>query len=428
MRPRSPFAAVALALGVALAAAACTPGGATEPGAGGDNVGRRGSAAAEFRVPDVLADPGVAPGVCEVVTYTPPTAAAPQKGELCRPATNQRDVAVMVVHGGSGVGGSYEGMRAWANRLMAEGYVAFLPDYTLFKPGGAGPVFPLPEQNIKAAVQYLRGTANALDIDRDHIVVQGMSAGARLGSVAYATPDDPWFAGPERWDAISDQVDGFIGFYHPYDGSMQYSLQYYGGPDDSPDPTVRERWDKADALAQADRAAGPALFITGDKDWSLITEQQQRFADALQRRGVSATTVVIPGGGHGFDEGGAHLSRLGERAAAEVLRWLNDRFPQDPTREAQTVTPDTSDVPTGNTGSQGTFDTRQRATATATTAPSARSGAGTGGAPSTTATTSPKVTPTTAAPPSTTKATAPPTTAPPTTSPPTTTKSGTPGG
>lgn len=417
MRPRPPLAAVALALSVVLAAA-CTPGGATETGTARD-PGRRGPSPAQLSIPDALPDPGVAPGACEVVTYTPPTAAAPQQGRLCRPADNQRDVAVMVVHGGSGIGGSYEGMQAWADRLTAEGYVAFLPDYTLFKPGGRGPVFPLPEQNIKAAVQFLRGTANALGIDRDHIVVQGMSAGARIGAVAYATPDDPWFAGPERWDAISDQVNGFIGFYHPYDGSMQFSIQYYGGPDDSPDPAVRERWDKADALSQADRAPGPALFVTGDKDWNLIAQQQQQFADALQRRGVPATTVLIPGGGHGFDQGGARLSRLGEQAATEVLRWLNEQFPQDPVREAQTVVPDTSGAATGNTDTQGTFDTRQRTTPTSSAAP--RAGAGTGGSTST----APPVTaasPSTTSPPtSTTKA---PTTSstPPSTSPPTTAK------
>jgi len=421
MRSRTPFVAVALALGVAFAAVACTPGGATETGGAGDG-GRRGPTPAQMSIPDALPDPGVAPGACDVVTYTPPTATAPQHGRLCRPADNQRDVAVMVVHGGSGIGGSYEGMQAWADRLMAEGYVAFLPDYTLFKPGGKGPVFPLPEQNIKAAVQFLRGTANALGIDRDHIVVQGMSAGARIGAVAYTTPDDPWFAGPERWDAISDQVNGFVGFYHPYDGSMQYSIQYYGGPDDSPDATVRERWDRADALSQADRAPGPALFITGDKDWNLIAEQQQQFADALQHRGVPATTVLIPGGGHGFDEGGSTLSRLGEQAATEVLRWLNDRFPQDPGREAQTVVPDTSGAQTGNTGSQGTFDTRQRTTPTSSAAPRAGAGAGPGTGSSTP--TAPPVTaaapPTTSGATSTTKPTASTTT--PSTSPTTTAK------
>ncbi len=256
--------------------------------------------------PDKLPDPGVAPGTCEVVTYTPSTAREAQHGEICRPASNQRNVAVMVVHGGSGIGGGFEGMRSWANRLNAEGYVAFLPDYHLFTPGEGGPVFPWPEQNLKAAVQYLRGTARALGISRKNIVVQGMSAGARIGAVAYTTPDDAWFSGPELWPDISDTINGFIGFYHPYDGSMQYSSQYYGGSDNSANATVRERWDKADAIANAADAEGPALFITGGSDWNFIIDQQNAFAAASRADGRDADTVVVNGGRHGFDTGTAH--------------------------------------------------------------------------------------------------------------------------
>ena len=72
-------------------------------------------------------------------------------------------------------------MKPWSNRLNTEGYVTFAVDYHLFSEGVGSPVFPLPEQNIKAAVQYLRGTANALGIRNDHIVVEGFSSGARLG-------------------------------------------------------------------------------------------------------------------------------------------------------------------------------------------------------------------------------------------------------
>ena len=312
-------------------------------------------------LPDPLPDPEVAPGTCKIVVYTPPTARTPQRGELCRPATDQRDVAVTVLHGGSGVGGSYAGMRSWADRLVAEGYVAFLPEYRLFTPGTNSPIFPGPEQNVKAAVQFLRGTARAIGVSRSHLVVQGMSAGARLGAVAYTTPDDAWFAGPELWPDISDEVNGFIGFYHTYDGSMQYSSQYYGGPDDSRDQDVRDRWDKADGITNASDAAGPALFITGSRDWSLIVDHQNAFAEALRDADLEADTRVVTGGNHGFDTGTtSRLSRLGEEAASEVLRWLNEMFPQDPPREAQTTDIDLATAPDRSGEPPTTYETRRR--------------------------------------------------------------------
>jgi acetyl esterase/lipase len=311
--------------------------------------------------PDKLPDPQVAPGTCKVVTYTPSTARESQRGELCRPADDQRDVVVMVVHGGSGIGGSYQGMRSWADRLLAEGYVTFVPDYHLFTPGSGGPVFPWPEQNVKAAAQYLRGTARALGVSRRNMVVQGMSAGARLGAVAYTTPNDPWFAGPELWPDIPDTVNGFIGFYHTYDGTMQYSSQYYGGPDDSETAAVRERWDKADALANAADAEGPALFITGSRDWDLIVTHQDAFASALRDAGQDAETVVITGGSHGFDTGTAtRLSRLGEQAATEVLEWLNEQFPQDPSRPAMSADVDLASAPERTGEPPTTYQTRRR--------------------------------------------------------------------
>ena len=212
-------------------------------------------------------------------------------------------------------------------------------------------------------MQYLRGTAQALGISRKNIVVQGMSAGARIGAVAYATPNDDFFAGPELWPDIPDTVNGFIGFYHPYDGSMQYSSQYYGGPDDSTNATVRERWDKADSISNASHAEGPALFITGSNDWNFIVDQQNEFAAALRDNDQTATTVVITGGNHGFDTGTAtRLSKLGEQAATEVLRWLNTEFPQDPPREAQTSDIDLASAPDRSGDPPTTFDTRRRST------------------------------------------------------------------
>ena len=290
--------------------------------------------------PDKLPDPGVGPGQCKVVMYTPPTAKDAMPGELCRPKDNQRDVAVIVIHGGSGIGGSYQGMRRWANRYLVEGYVTFLPEYHLFNPGGETPVFPRPEQNIMAAVQYLRGTGLALGIRKDRIVVQGQSAGARVGAVAYTSPDDAWFAGPEIYPDLSDRANGFIGFYHPYDGTMQFADQYFGGPEASRDPLVQQRLERADSLARAVNATGPALFITGSEDWSVITVQQAAFADALHKRQYAATSLVIKGGGHGFDEGGERLSKLGEESAVETLKWLNENFPQLPSRDPQNVEAD----------------------------------------------------------------------------------------
>jgi acetyl esterase/lipase len=369
-------------------------------------------------VPDQLPDPAVRPGECKVITYTPASATEPMPGELCRPKENQRDVAVIVVHGGSGVGGSYANMRRWAERYLVEGYVTFLPEYHLFNPGSnESPVFPRPEQNIKSAVQFLRGTGNALGIRKDRIVVQGQSAGARVGAVAFTTGDDAWFGGPEVYPGISDQVNGFIGFYHPYDGTMQYADQYFGGPETSTDPQVVERLDKGDSLAHATNAIGPALFIVGDQDWNVITQQQDAFAQVLLANQHPATSIVVKGGGHGFDEGGNRLSKLGEESATNALTWLNDNFPQTPGRAAQSADADVANAPTYSGVPPTTYKPRATPSGGYGTKKGGSSGGGGGYKPPTTSAPVTTDAPVSTAPP--TSSPPPPTTVPPpTTSPP----------
>lgn len=370
--PMSPrlrrVAALALAASVLAATAGCSDEGSDDAvGAlpGGEvaaaGIDEEGDAAPSPPAPDVLPDPGVAPGRCETRTYTPPTASAPHDGLLCRPAEAQRDVAVVLVHGGGGVEGAPGSLTGWARRLNVEGYVTFQISYHLFSEHGEDEaVFPLPEQNVKAAVQYLRGTGNALGIDKDRIAVQGHSAGARLGAVAFTSPGDRYFAGPELWPAIPDDVNAFIGFYHPYDGTMMFSTTYFGGSEESDDPVVQLRWAQADSLADAEDADAPALFVNGERDWDVIDDQQDEFAARLRADGQVARAVIIERGAHGFDLGGSRLTRLGEEAATHVLEFLNEVFPQDPPRPAQSAEVDLSKAPTGTGSPPTTVKARPR--------------------------------------------------------------------
>ena len=379
--------AVAIVAALVAIGLACSVrrGPGDEPAAGAGAGEGESAAAAEVEPPpppepDALPDPQVPPGRCESRTYTPPTAEDPHDGLLCRPTEGLRDVAEILVHGGGVIEGGYTSLNGWAKRLNVEGYVTFQISYHLFSPNGAGPVFPLPEQNVKAAVQYLRGTGDALGIRKDRIVVQGHSAGARIGAVAYTSPERRYFEGDELWPDISDRVDAFIGFYHPYDGTMQYSTTYFGGGESSTDPDVEERWDEADSLADAAEADAPALFVTGSEDWDVIDEQQDAFVAALRRDRQAARAVVIDGGAHGFDLGGSRLTRLGEEAATHVLEFLNDAFPQDPPRPAQSGEVDLSKAPSGTGTPPTTVAVRtRRSTGSSGSGSSGGSGSGSSG-------------------------------------------------
>lgn len=272
----------------------------------------------------VMSPPG-----CTTVVTTPPTSGDERLGDLCIPEGPHRDVAVILVHGGGGFGGSRTDMSGWAQVYQYNGYVTLSIDYLIFGETTRSPVYPEPEQDVKAAVQWVRDHAAELGVDLDRIVVHGSSAGSRLGGQVYVSGDDPYYYGAEMWPRTPDHVNGFIGFYGYYTGLSADEERYYGGPESSPDPEVRERWKKANSVINAEGAHGPALLIHGEEDGVIPVGQTERFAAALDQVGEVVSAKVLPGLDHGFDvvDGGA-LTDEGREIARTVLEWLDFHFPQ----------------------------------------------------------------------------------------------------
>jgi acetyl esterase/lipase len=258
----------------------------------------------------------------KAVVYSPP-GAPKRQADLVLPRTHG-DTIVVLVHGE----GSRKLMRGWADFYAQHGYASFAIDYLVARQSTPSPVYPKPETDVKAAVQYLRGRAGALALDPDKIVVQGFATGAALGAQSAVTPNDPFFDGPAHFPGVSDAPAAFIGFSGRYDGHRPDQAKYYGGPPDSPDPNVQERYQKADSITQASGAAGPSLLVDGDGDNQEFVASATAFRDALQTAGKDVTLTIVPGARSGFDrDASGALTPAGQQAAQQVLEWLQARFP-----------------------------------------------------------------------------------------------------
>ena len=258
----------------------------------------------------------------KTVVYSPP-GAPKRQAELVLPR-NHATTIVVLVHGE----GSRKRMRGWAEFYAEHDYPTFAVDFLVAKPSTPSPVYPKPETDVKAAVQYLRGRAGALALDPDRIVVQGFATGAALGGQALVTPDDPFFGGPAHFPNVSDAPAAFIGFSGRYDGHRPDQTKYYGGAPDSTDPQVQARYANADSIAHAAGAAGPALLFQGDADSPELVASATAFRDALQNAGKDVTLALVPGAGPAFDQDktGA-LTPAGNQAAEQAMEWLQARFP-----------------------------------------------------------------------------------------------------
>ena len=260
------------------------------------------------------------------VVYSP-NGAPKRKGLLVVPQDHATS-AVVLVHGGGGTRGSRRQLEGWSNGYAEAGYVTLAIDYFLFDDATPPPVWPIPERDVKAAVQYLRQNATELGLDPDRILVQGFSSGAALGSVPYVTGDDPEFAGAGLYDGASDVVNGFIGFYGAYEGNRADSEVYCGGPPDSLDLAVQACFELSDAVALAGDATGPALLFHGDADTTLPPEGTTEFAAALTAAGKDAGVVMVEGADHNFDRDRRALTPEGEEALARIVEWLDEKFPE----------------------------------------------------------------------------------------------------
>jgi acetyl esterase/lipase len=254
--------------------------------------------------------------------YSPP-GAPKRQADLVVPR-NHANTIVVLVHGE----GNRKQMRGWADFYAEHGYPTLAIDFLVAKPSTPSPVYPKPETDVKAAVQYLHGRAGALAFDPERIVVQGFATGAALGSQADVTPNDPFFDGPAHYPSVSDAPAAFIGFYGRYDGHRPDETKYYGGAPESTDPQVQARYAEADSIAHSVGAAGPALLFQGDADSPELVASATAFRDALQGAGKDVTLTLVPGAGPRFDqETSGALTPSGKQAAQQTLEWLDARFP-----------------------------------------------------------------------------------------------------
>jgi acetyl esterase/lipase len=299
-----------LIVSAALAFAACSQ-------AGGEGDDGAGTTKAEAK-PGTLGAAGA-----RTVVVTPPGARV-VRGDLRVPVLHHR-MAILLVHGGGGFLGDRGELRAWQQLYANHNYLTLSADYLKFTDDTPAPVYPQPESDVKAAVQFLRSHAHELSIDPDKIVVHGFSAGARIGAQLLVGPDDPALAGPTRWPTPTDRIAGLIGFYGYYSGFQFQPDRYYGGRANSGDPTVRARWKSANSDARAAEATGPALLMHGTVD-PMPVSQSTDFADALRAAGNDVDLAVVEGANHGFDIKDGELTPEGKLAAARVLGWLERHF------------------------------------------------------------------------------------------------------
>jgi acetyl esterase/lipase len=194
--------------------------------------------------------------------------------------------AILWLHGGSFQTGHKGHMTDFAWRTARRGYVAATANYRLRENADFDYTRPDDEvgmeakrdaqQDVKAAVEWLRANAETYRIDPDRIYLAGYSAGATAGlrMAARSGDEDAGDPGIEAVVAIAGYLD---------EGVLENG--------------------------------GPTLLIHGDADTKVPLARMQEPCDAVE----TCELVVIPGAGH------AMVPAEAEAILTEAVRYLHAR-------------------------------------------------------------------------------------------------------
>ncbi len=274
------------------------------------------------------------------VTYATLTGFRPLTLDLYLPPETKKNSGgapmVLFIHGGGWTTGHARQSGAFVDwpgvlaSLAARGYVVASLNYRL---SGEAP-FPAAEQDVKAAIRWLRAHAEKYGIDKDKALVWGGSAGGHLAAltgvscgvkalepspaelqdleydVAVPAPASLRTAESEQ----SDCVQGVVTWYGVFDFSTLASQRPANAPSR---PTSSSNplnaflgCDPARCPAETLKLVSPAklvsptappmLIMYGSIDKTVPPEQSKSFYKLLQANHVKSTMVEVPGVGHSW--------------------------------------------------------------------------------------------------------------------------------
>jgi acetyl esterase/lipase len=223
--------------------------------------------------------------------YLPPEAAGD-------PAGFPRRAGVLVIHGGSWIGGSKSEYGPQFARLVEHGCVVFAADYRLARPGEPG--WPGAVDDLRAAVRWIRRHSEEFLVDPNRIVALGSGAGGHLALLLGTLPDQ------SLPGDLSGRVQAVVSLYGPTD--LADLMQRRGLTNDPARVFLGEtsaastsQYDTASPVNQVRGDEPPMLLIHGSDDSWVPVEQARRLSNALARARVKHRLIVVPGARHGFE-------------------------------------------------------------------------------------------------------------------------------
>lgn len=217
----------------------------------------------------------------------------------------------ILVHGGGFINGTKQSyITPIFEPLSKAGFVWFTIDYRL----APGHRWPACENDVVAAVRWVKAHAGKYKVDPGRIALVGESAGGHL--VSYVGTQD---------QAEKLGLAAIVPFYAPHDLVLQTKGRGMLGPSMKALLGLTELSDEAwqtlqetSATAHLHAKMPPYLLIHGTNDKQVPYEQSTKFQEQMRALGNSCDLITIEGGGHGM--GG--WDKLASDYRQQMIDWL----------------------------------------------------------------------------------------------------------
>lgn len=240
--------------------------------------------------------------------------------------TTEKLPVLIYVHGGGWVEGDKtvhadDYLETTIVKLMAKQYAVISINYTLLNDSTH---FPLPLEDTKDAIRWVRKNADKYKLDINNIGLFGASAGAHLSLLAAYTEDNTFIGSPEL-SSYSSKVNYVIDHYGPADLNSLFhtkagtipvfmigliskkiiSLQQnlvkgLSGYDINKDQERIIQYFKTISPVNFVSGGVPTLIVQGDKDKVVPMSQSKKLHRKLNRAKIQNSIIIINGGLHGF--------------------------------------------------------------------------------------------------------------------------------
>jgi acetyl esterase/lipase len=258
-------------------------------------------------------------------------------GDLYLPAGAGPFPALVAVHGGGWQAGARNAFQFWGPYLAERGYVLFAVSYRLAKKGQK--MFPQAVNDVRAAVQFVRGSAGEIKVDPARIALFGASAGAHLAALAALGGETFKGAYPNDVHAkVDSKVKALVGVYGVYDllemwqryqqqSPRENNIENFMGTAPMDDPRLYFDASPVNYATFANNGIGVFLSVGTEDDLVDRRAQTDAFLLRLKQANFFVRTCIVQGAPHYWlndpiEEAGSYSGVLAPR----LVRFLKERL------------------------------------------------------------------------------------------------------